>query len=160
MTRVLSRHHPGTTPPSAVLLRAQSGPVGIAFAVLMVITVVAMLQGTPVLRAFLIALPLVYLGAAAWALYDLRRRPAEVLLSDGFGIVRSVWDVATEKAGRTALPFVPVLHPRKGDGALLVGFGDTVFAFRPDDWPDFDDLRDALTASADVTEGRYVFAGP
>ncbi|HLA62939.1 MAG TPA: hypothetical protein VK610_00810 [Rhodothermales bacterium] len=150
MTHFVSRHHPGRTPAAALLVRAQGAPVGLAFAAVMIVTTAAALQGLPVLRAVLLFVPLVYVGAVAWSLYDLNRTPAEVLIGEGMGAVRSVWDVASAPHGPAQ--YVPIFHPRKGDGALLVGFGDAVVAFRPDDWAEFDDLRDALTASADAAD--------
>lgn len=144
-----------------LLARAQAGAVGIAFAGVMVVTTAAALQGVPILRAFLASAVVAYAAAVAYTYYDLTRTPAEVLLGDGLGAVRSVWEVAITRGWRTAPAFVPVYHPRKGDGALLVGIGDTVVAFRPVDWPDFDALRDALTAAADATDAaRFALAAP
>ena len=161
MTRFLSRHHPGTMPAPLLLARAQAGAVGVAFAVVMVVATAAALQGLPLLRAFLASAALAYAGAVAYTYHDLTRTPAEVLLGDGLGAVRSVWEVATTRGWRTEPAYVPVFHPRKGDGALLVGFGDAVVAFRPADWPDFDALRDALTAAADATDAaRFALAAP
>ena len=120
----------------------------------MVVTTAAVLQGVPVLATFLLLTPLAYAAAVAWSFYELNRTPAEVVLSGSLGSVRSVWDVARSR-GRTPDSLAPVFHPRKADGALLVGFGDSVVAFRPDDWPDFDSMRVALEEAADRldTEG-------
>jgi hypothetical protein len=120
----------------------------------MVVTTAAVLQGVPVLRAFLLLTPLAYAVAVAWSFYELTRTPAEVVLSGSLGAVRSVWEVARSR-GHVPDALSPVFHPRKADGALMVGFGDSVVAFRPDDWPDFDSMRVALEAAADRldTEG-------
>jgi hypothetical protein len=119
----------------------------------MVVTTAAVLQGVPVMRAFLIATPLAYAAAVAWSFYELARTPAEVVVSGPMGVVLSVLDVARGRArGRVELQ--PIFHPRKGDGALLVGFGHSVVAFRRDDWPEFDDLRDALEAAADIVDSE------
>jgi hypothetical protein len=93
-----------------------------------------------------------------WTIYDLMRTPAEVVLSGGRGAVRSVWDVARGRE-REPVRLDPVFQPRKADGALLVGFGHSVVAFRPDDWPAFDDLRDALEAAADLREAEVQVNG-
>ncbi len=114
----------------------------------MVVTTAAVLQGVPVIRAFMLLAPLAYIAAVAWSFYDLTRTPAEVVLRGSLGVVRSVWDVARGRRHSTDT-LSPVFHPRKGDGSLLVGFGDSVVAFRPDDWPEFDDMRAALEAAAD-----------
>jgi hypothetical protein len=121
----------------------------------MVVTTAAVLQGVSVVRAFFLLAPLAYAAAVMWSFYDLTRTPAEVILRGGLGAVRSVWEVARNR-GRAPIPLAPVFHPRKADGALLVGFGDSVIAFRPEDWADFDVMRDALQAAADTldAEGR------
>jgi hypothetical protein len=159
MTRFRSVRHPGDTPFPLVVARAQSRPVGLAFAAVMVVTTAAVLQGVPVLRTFLLFAALAYAGAAAWALYDLHRTPAEVVLGRGVGAVRSVWEVARTRGWDGPDTLAPVFHPRKADGALLVGFGDEVVAFRPQDWPQFDELRAALEAAADATDGARFAVG-
>jgi hypothetical protein len=151
--RFISRRHPGTTPFGLVVARAQVVAVGLTLGAAMVVTTAAVLQGVPVLRPFLILTPLAYAAAVGWTVYDLMRTPAEVLLSGSRGAVRSVWDVARTRERQT-VRLDPIYQPRKGDGALLVGFGHSVVAFRPDEWPEFDDLRDALEAAADLREAE------
>jgi hypothetical protein len=158
VTRFRSTRHPGDAPLPLVAARAQVRPVGLAFAAVMVVTTATVLQGLPVLRAFLVLTPLAYALAVAWTLYDLRRTPAEVVLGSGIGAVRSVWDVARTRGWDAPEPLAPVFHPRKADGALLVGFGDEVVTFRPDEWPQFDALRAALEDAADTADAtRFTF---
>jgi hypothetical protein len=136
-----------------VVARAQVVAVGLALGAAMVVTTAAVLQGAPVLGPFMVLTPLVYAAAVGWTIYDLMRTPAEVLLAGGRGAVRSVWDVARGRQ-REQVVLDPVFQPRKADGALLVGFGHSVVAFRPDDWANFDDLRDALESAADLREAE------
>jgi hypothetical protein len=127
--------------------------VGLALGAAMVVTTAAVLQGAPVLGPFMLLTPLVYAAAVGWTVYDLMRTPAEVVLAGGRGAVRSVWDVARGR-DRDVVRLDPVFQPRKADGALLVGFGHSVVAFRADDWAEFDDLRDALEAAADLRDAE------
>ncbi len=155
MTRFRSVHHPGDAPLALVVARAQARPVAAALVAVMVAATARVLSGADVLGLVAWALPLAYAGAAAWALFELRRLPAEILLRGPLGAVRSVWAVAREReTGVEEDALVPVIAPRKTDGALLVGFGDAAVALRPFEWPEFDRLRDALDSAAEA------FAGP
>ena len=164
MTRFPSVHHPGRASAAVVLARAQTRPVALALVAVMVLVTAAALKGQPILGTAVWAGAAAYAGAALWAWFDLRRRPAELALEGGRGTLRSVWDVAFRRSGDQ--PLAPVVAPRKVDGALLVGFGPTAVALRPDDWPDFDALRGALDHAAEeayeglVAEGLPALTGP
>ena len=67
--------------------------------------------------------------------------------------LRSVWDVAGTHRGGLA----PVHSVRLVRGELLVGLGDYVATLRREDWPDFDDLVDALRGAAGA--GRAIAGG-
>jgi hypothetical protein len=156
MTAVFqSTHHPGAAPLSLVLVRAQAQPVSLALLGVCVVTFAALLGGTPVLGTLAWAAPLAYALAAAWSVYELHRRPAEIVLRRGFGAVRSVWDVA---AGRDApsefVALSPVFPPFRKDGQLHVAIGDAIVTLRPAEWPAFDDLAAALRATAEELQGH------
>jgi len=158
VTRFLSVRHPGRVPLGVVIARAQALPVGLSLAAVMIVTTAAVLQGVPVLRAFILLAPAAYAVAVAWSLYDLARTPAEVLVSGPMGAVLSVLDVARGR-GRGVPALSPIFHPRKADGALLVGFGDAVTSFRREDWPEFDDLRETLEVAADLVQSEVRING-
>jgi hypothetical protein len=150
-----SVHHPGTTPPALVLLRAQAEPVALALLGVFVVALVGILRGEDVLGLLLWAAPLAYVLAAAWAAYDLSRRPAEVVLQGGFGAVRSVWDVAWGRERRDPLVrLLPVFAPFRKDGQLHVGIGDAVHTLRPEDWPELGELVDAFRTASEELQGH------
>ena len=92
-----SIHHPGDMSLALVVARAQAQPVALALIAVMVATLPAVLRGQPVLGTVVWVAPLAYGIAAAWSLYELRRKPAELIVRGGFGTVRSVWDVARSR---------------------------------------------------------------
>lgn len=153
--RFQSKHHPGLVSLSLVLVRAQAEPVALTLLGVCAVAFVAILRGESVLGTMLWAVPLAYALAAAWAVYELHRRPAEIVLRGGFGALRSVWDVAAgrdEASERVALS--PVFPPFRKDGQFHVAIGDAIVTIRPSDWPEFDDLAAALRASAEELQGH------
>jgi hypothetical protein len=146
-----STHHPGTAPLALVLLRAQAEPVALALVGVFAVALVGVLRGTDVLGALVWAVPLAYVLAVAWATYELQRRPAEIVLHEGFGLIRSVWEVAASPEGKVRVDrFFPVFRPFRKDGQYHASIGDTVLTLHAAEWPALDDLVDALRTSADA----------
>ena len=154
-----SARHPGELPLGLVLIRAQAQPVALAFIGVFVVTLAAVLQGQAVLGALLWAVPIAYLLAVGYTVYDLHRAPAAVVLRGGFGAVVSVWDVARAREGAPErVRLQPVFRPFRKDGETHVGIGDAVLTVRPAEWPDYGSLLDALRAAADELDA--LAAGP
>ena len=146
-----SIHHPGKAPLALVVLRAQAEPVALALLGVFVVAFVGMLRGEAVLGTLVWAVPVAYVLAAAWATYELHRRPAEIALADGFGLVRSVWDVAAGRDAKVRVDrFLPVFRPFRKDGEYHASIGDTVHTLHAAEWPQLDALVDALRASSDA----------
>lgn len=145
-----SVHHPGEVPFGLVLARAQAQPVALALLGVFVVATVAVLRGEAVLGSLLWAVPIAYAAAASWTAYELHRTPAAIVLRGGFGAVRSVWDVARRKEGPDALVRLqPVFRPFRKEGQMHAGIGDTIHTLRREEWPQYNDLLDALRNSAD-----------
>ncbi len=143
-----SIHHPGSASRALVAARAQSTPVAVAFLIVMVAALSAVLQGIDVLRPLLIIVPLVYLLAASGGLYAIQKRPAEVIVHGGRAAIPSVWDASGD--GPAVLERVHSVLPRRE--GLVVGIGDMVTTLRPEDWPEFADIHRALADAARVAE--------
>ncbi|MEM6783601.1 MAG: hypothetical protein AAF624_07690, partial [Bacteroidota bacterium] len=153
MQTFTSRHHPGTTPLALVYARALSRGFGAMMVAVMVVSVAAMLQQQPIGATLSWTVPLVWLVATGWTLFDLRRTPAEVQLEGAFGLVLSVWDVSV---GWHHPPLQTVHTPRRIDGVLHVGIGHTVHRLEKGDWKQFNDLAKALRrASSAAEDARY-----
>jgi len=145
-----SIHYPDDTQFALVVARAQAQPVAVALIALLTVSFVALLQGSPVLGTLTWAAPFAYAIAAGWSLYELRRKPAEIVIRGGFAAVRSVWEVARrpDPATDIDLHLYRVFPPSRVDGQLSVGIGHEVFTLRPEDWPKFATLKDALHAAS------------
>lgn len=141
-----SIHHPGRTPAPLVLARAQARGLALGLLPVMVLATATILQGASPLATLTWTVPLVCVAALAWAAYDVRRRPAAIVLDGGAGAVRSVWDVA--RRGENGGPLTVVLPSSKVDGVLHAALGDATLPLYPSDWPDFDGLVDALRAAS------------
>ncbi len=150
-----SIYHPGDSSLALALARAQAGPIAFAFVGVMVVTLAAVLQGADVLTTLLWAVPLAYACAAAWGVYDLQRRPAEIVLRHGFGAIRSAWDVARsrEAASPFSVRLEPVFEPGRKEGLRFAAIGDRVLPLRPGEWPEYDRLLGALREAATELEG-------
>ena len=151
-----SIHHPGSAPLALVIARAQAQPVALALIGVMVVTLSAVLRGLPVLHLLLWAAPLAYAAAASWSVYELHRRPAELVIRGGFGAKRSVWEVARDHEQSDAYVTIrlhPLFEPGKKDGQWHVGVGDDVVSLRPSEWPRYDELIAALRRAAAELQG-------
>jgi hypothetical protein len=115
----------------------------------MILTLVAVLEGIRVVPFALWAAAGALGLASFWTSYQLRSRVAEIRISDGFASVQTPWDL---KRGR-ALEWEPVLDVRDYGSWLHVTIGLSTFELERKDWPQFFELRDALSAAAG-REGR------
>ena len=151
-----SIYHPGHAPLSLVIARAQVQPVALTLLGVFTVAFVGILRGEVVLETMLWAAPLAYVLAAAWSVYRLHQRPAELIVHNGFGAMRSVWDVARdrevplEKIGER-IRLEPVFRPFRKDGYVHAGVGDEVHTFRPTEWPAYSELVSALKDSTEVS---------
>ena len=148
-----SAHHPGGAGRPYLALEAQARPVALALLAVMTVGLAAALGGEAILWPFVTGTAVAYALAAAYGQGTLLRTPAEVEVRGPFAAVRTVWDVAGTHRGGLA----PVHSARLVRGELLVGLGDTVTTLRREDWPDFDDLTDALRGAAGA--GRAIAGG-
>ena len=148
-----SAHHPGGAGRPYLALEAQARPVALALLAVMTVGLAAALGGEAILWPFVTGTAVAYALAAAYGQGTLLRTPAEVEVRGPFAAVRSVWDVAGTHRGGLA----PVHSVRLVRGELLVGLGDYVTTLRREDWPDFDDLTDALRGAAGA--GRALAGG-
>lgn len=146
MTRFRSRHHPGPQPRLLLAAQAQAKPVALGLLALFTVALVAVLRGHPILVPLAIALPLVYAAAAAYGMHGVHRTPAEVVVDGAFASVASVWEAASPH--EPPPPLMPVFSARFVRGEFLVGVGDTIHVFRPEDWPEFDSMADELRDAA------------
>ena len=151
-TVLRSRHFPHGASRSLVYARAISRPLSVAFLGVMVVALAAVLQGTDVLGTLVWAAPLTYALVSAWAVYQLRRLPAALVLDGSRGAVPSVWDVA----GGGPVRLRSVYSPRWEGAQLNLPIGRTVHALRRADWPDFGAVERAAAAAASASQAQRI----
>jgi hypothetical protein len=110
----------------------------------MVVTLLAMLEGFPVMPHVLIAGGAALFAASYWTTFHLRRRPVEIRVQDGFACVLTAWDLLR---GRSA-EWEPILDARDYGSWLHLTIGLVGFELERSEWPDYDGLADALSAPA------------
>jgi hypothetical protein len=118
----------------------------------MIVALAAVLQGEDVLGTMIWAAPLTYAAVSAWAVYQLNRRPAALVLEGSHGAVPSVW----EMAGGGPIRLRSVYSPRWEGAQLNVPIGRTVYGLRPEDWPDFGAVERAATAAASASQAYRI----
>lgn len=154
-----SVHHPGAVSRPWLALQAQARPVALALLFVMTVGLAAALRGQDILWPFVGGTAAAYAVAAATAQNRLVTTPAEVEVRGPFATVRSMWDVAgTDTGGPLQGRAAPVFSARLQNGELTVGLGDTVVSFLPADWPEFDELVDAMRGAA--REGQVLLSPP
>lgn len=140
-----SIHHPGAARRAALFVQAQGRFVGTVLLVVMVAGLAAALEGHAILWPVVWATVGGYALASVGAQWWLRETVAEVELTGGLVVFRSVWEAAPGVRRDEALP---ILEARLRAGELHVSVGDRVETFRRADWPDFDALVAAFREHA------------
>lgn len=143
--RFASRFHPGDAPVALVYARALTEPLAWSLTGVMVAATASVLSEQDPLGWLLVVVPLICALATGYAAYALRRRPAELILEDGRGAVRSVWAVTT---GWERPRLHPVFSRKRTREGLSVAIGRTLYTFAPEDWMDYDALEEAVYAAA------------
>ena len=143
--RFTSTEHPGAASWPLIYGRALVGPVAACMLPVMILTLVAVLEGIRVIPYALWAAAGALAVASFWTSYQLRSRVAEIRISDGFASVQTPWDL---KRG-LAPEWEPVLDVRDYGSWLHVTIGLSTYELERSDWPKFADLRDALSAAAE-----------
>lgn len=109
----------------------------------MIATLVAVLEGLPVVPYAFWAGGGALLIATVWTSFDLRRRIAEIGIAGPWVQVRSIADVAA----RRAEPARRVLDVRDYGTWAHLTVGLTSYELERADWPHFEELVEALAAS-------------
>lgn len=144
--RFKSADHPDGLPRPVVYSRALVLPLAATMLPVMIGTLVAVLEGLPVLPYTFWAAAAAVLFATAWTSFNLRRRVAEIRIEGPWVQVRSIADVAVHRAE----PAHRVLDVRNYGSWAHVTVGLTSFELERAKWPGFEELIDALAASREL----------
>ena len=119
------------------------GPVAACMLPVMILTLVAVLEGIRVIPYALWAAAGALAAASFWTSYQLRSRVAEIRISEGFASVQTPWDL---KRGQ-APEWEPVLDIRDYGSWLHATIGLSTYELERSDWPKFAHLKDALSTA-------------
>lgn len=122
-----------------------AGPLALAWSALAVLALTSALVGPDPLSWLVWAVPLTYGVVTAWAVFDLRRQPAEFVVAEGIVAVRSLWDAASPEQ---PLQSGPAMAGRLIGSSLYVAVDQTVYRLDPERWDDLPALHAALRAAA------------
>ncbi len=136
-----SRHHPGTAPWSLVFARALVTPLATCSLPVMVVGLVAALEGLPLLPYLFVGFAGAVLAAFVWTSLHLRTVVGEVHVGESGVGLRSVYACTRPDA-----PVVeqPLYDLRKTRTSIILGVGDRMVELADEDWPAPDALLDAL----------------
>lgn len=149
-----SRAHPEGSSAPLVFGAAVVRPLALGMLPLMVVTLVAVLEGDPVVPYLVWGFPAVLLLATLWTGFRLRRTVAEVHVAAESAALRTVWECLQEKTPPQEPPqdWKPVVDLRKGRSSFSLALGDTVYELDDADWPELPALLRALQRA------RHTFA--
>ncbi len=157
MVTLKSERHPGAASPGVVYARGLVRPLATALLPVMIVASLLVLSSIDPLLFLVWSVPLAYLIATGWTLYELGRVMVEVRISGEWTTVLSVWDVAREIEPDS---WNRVLMVKDEGYRLLVSHGRSVLEFLPEEWPEFDLLQDALLASLALGHSRSMDSTP
>jgi hypothetical protein len=141
-------HHGDASLPLA-FGRALVPPIALIMSTLMVFTLVGVLTGQRILAFVVVGYPAGLVAASLWAAFRIRSTVAEIRVFDGFVSVRTTWDSAS------GAPDVwqPVVDLRKSRRTLYLTAGLTSYELSDDEWPELQELLEALQRARQVAAG-------
>lgn len=142
-----STAYPGERSSASVFGFAVVPPLANCMLPVMIITLVALLEGVFFLPYFLIA-SLAALGVASlWTHFALRSTPAAIKIRGDQAAVSSIWEVLQPSAH---LDWRPVYDLRDHSEGLTVTIGHDYYSLYQSDWPRLTSLADALEQARDA----------
>ena len=148
-----STAHPAGTSASLVWARALVLPLATAMLPVMIVTLVAALEGLNLLPFLLFGFPGAIVAATLWTRYRLALTPAEIHVREGEAALRTVAEVL--RHGRLA--WRPVFDLRKTRTTFIIALGRTQYELDDADWPD---VRTLLEALQRARQANAVFSVP
>lgn len=119
-------------------------PLGIAMLPIMIGTLVAMLEGYPVLSVLYVGFPIALGVSFFWTWLKLRGQICEVLVSGEKVSFRSIFAASTPQIGPE---WKLLIDLRRQESGLLVTVGLEQFVIHASDWPNWSTVVDHLQAA-------------
>lgn len=143
-----SCNHPADRSPASVYGRALVRPLAAGMLPLMIITLVAFLEGHPALAYFLAGAAVVIVLSSVWTSFQLKRTVAAVHVADDSAAVVTVWDVLDSAADAE---WAPVFDLREQHRAITATVGYVTYTFEAKNWPHFGEMTDTLVKAREKT---------
>lgn len=146
-----SRAHPGAASWPWVFTTSLIRPLTVCMLPIMIGALVTVLQGFPALVYLTLGFPLAVLAAMGWTYYRLVATPAELHVRPGAAAIRTVWATVHDRP----LIWRSILELRTSRSTVTVTLSDAAYELARDEWPDTDDLLDALQIARSVEPIDY-----
>lgn len=139
-----SEAHPQSQPWSVVYGRALVRPIAACMLPVMILTLVAVLEGVQILPGLLWASGAALVVASAWTSFRLQREVAEIRVASDMACIRTVWETLNEPLAE----WHQVLDVRDYGTWAHVTVGFASYELDRERWNRYKDLIDALKASS------------
>ncbi len=138
-----SVYHPGKSSWGLVYTRFLARPLGVCTVPLMIGATTSALLGEPIWGYLVWGLPSAVALATMWTHFTISRTIAEVALRPGQAAFRSIYEVLRDKSRS----WNPVFSVRVTTWHIELSVGRTTHMLKPDDWPDYNRLKEVARKS-------------
>lgn len=138
-----SSHHPEGTPWGIVYTRFLARPLGVCTVPLMIGATTSALLEQPIWGYLVWGLPAAIGLATVWTYFSLARTIAEVGFRSGQAAVRSVYDVLRTRP----FEWKSIHNVRTTSWHVELSIGRITYMLQPEDWPNYDTLRETARQS-------------
>jgi len=138
-----SHAYPGTSSWSNTYARSLARPLAMCVLPVMIVTLLAVLQGFPVTFFLVWLFPAAFIIAFSWTTFRLKRAPAELSVFRDQAAIRTVWECAFHQPAT----WDRVLDVRNYDKWIFVTIGLHSYEINQYEWPLFQDIHSALKAA-------------
>lgn len=154
--RFTSRHYPASRSYRWVAMEWIVRPLAFCMLPVMIGALIAILEGFSGLPFLTLGFPLALLMATAWTWYRVHATLAAISIRAGEASVHTVWETLRDPSPHALMQqdWLPIFEIRKGPSFLSVALGDATYTLERRDWPELDQLLDALQDARAARYGR------
>lgn len=140
----MSRAHPRSLPSGIVYGRAIVRPIAACMLPVMILTLVAVLEGLQIFPGVIWGTAAAFVAASAWTSFRLHRELAEIRILSELACLRTVWDVLHDAPDE----WRPVLDIRDYGSWALASVGDASYEIEREKWAEYKNMIAAFKRSA------------
>lgn len=155
-TTFKSTHHPEDAPWGLVYTRFLARPLGVCTIPLMIGATTSALLEQSVWGYLVWGLPIAIGLATVWTHFSMSRTIAEVRFRSGQAALRSVYDVLQDRP----YEWKPIFSVRATTMRIEISVGRTTHMLHPNQWPNYDTLKDVARQSFRPESGAAASSSP